>query len=135
MMSDGLVTSFTVGVSFHVVSSQLKAALDLDLPRHSGLFKLVRVWRDMALSLHLARPATVIISLLCMVVLYVVKRFVNERYKSRLRVPVPIELLVVIAATLVTGYTGISERYCTDFWFKYFVFLAAAFFVIFGSHL
>ncbi|XP_076439652.1 sulfate transporter-like [Babylonia areolata] len=110
-MSDCLITSFTVGVSFHVVSSQIKAALDLDVPRQSGLFKLIKLWIIMLSNIHHANPATIITSLTCIVVLYVVKRFVNEKFKSKLRVPVPIELFVVIIATVITAFTGLNEKY------------------------
>ncbi|KAL8586027.1 hypothetical protein ACOMHN_045413 [Nucella lapillus] len=110
-MSDSLITSFTVGVSFHVVSSQIRTVLDLNIPRQSGIFKLVKLWIVMLSNIDHASPATLIISLICMVILYVVKRFVNEKYKSKLRVPVPIELFVVIVATVITAYTGLSEKY------------------------
>lgn len=38
---------------------------------------------------------TVIISAICMVILYIVKVQINQRFKHKLKVPVPIELLVV----------------------------------------
>lgn len=110
-MSDSLITSFTVGVSFHVVSSQIKTALGLEFPRQSGIFKLIRLWVVMLSNIHHTNLATAIISLLCLTTLYIVKRFINEKYKTKLRVPVPIELFVVIVATLVTAYTKLSEEY------------------------
>ena len=113
-MSDSLITSFTVGVSFHVVSSQLKTALGLEFPRQNGIFKLIRLWVVMLRNIHHTNLATAIISLLCIVTLYIVKRFINEKYKTRLRVPVPIELFVVIIATLITAYTGLSENYAVS---------------------
>ena len=62
-------------------------------------------------NIHHTNLATAIISLLCLATLYIVKRFINEKYKTKLRVPVPIELFVVIVATLVTAYTRLSEEY------------------------
>ena len=38
---------------------------------------------------------TVIISAICMVILYIVKVHINQRFKHKLKLPVPIELLVV----------------------------------------
>lgn len=38
---------------------------------------------------------TVIISAICMVILYIVKVHINQRFKHKLKIPVPIELLVV----------------------------------------
>lgn len=38
---------------------------------------------------------TLIMSVLCMIVLYIVKVQVNQRFKDKMRFPVPVELLVV----------------------------------------
>jgi hypothetical protein len=112
IMSDSLITSFTVGVSFHVVTSQAKTALGLDgLQRHSGVFKFVKAWWSMLSHLHQINLATLITSVLCMAALYTVKRFVNEKYKAKLRVPVPIELVVVVVATVISYYMNMSEEY------------------------
>ena len=108
-MSDSLITSFAVGVSFHVLSSQIKTGLGLNVPRQHGIFRLVRLWVLMLSNIHHSNLATTIICVLCVAILYLVKRFVNERYKTKLRIPIPIELFVVIVVTLITAYTGLSE--------------------------
>lgn len=110
-MSDYLVTSFTVGVSVHVVSSQLKTVLGLEFPRQSGLFKLIKHWEVLLRNIHHSNLATIIISVLSILAIYLVKRFINEKYKAKMRIPVPIELFVVIGVTVIMTFTGLSERF------------------------
>jgi MFS superfamily sulfate permease-like transporter len=46
--------------------------------------------------------ATLIISLITCVLLYLVKVHVNDKFKDKLPVPLPIELFVVIAGTAIS---------------------------------
>jgi len=36
---------------------------------------------------------------------------INERYKSRLKIPVPAELILVIIATTISYFAGLHDRY------------------------
>ena len=111
-MSDSLVTGVTVGAAFHVGSSQLKTLFGLGfLPRESGVFKLIRLWVSILVNIHRSNVATIIASAICILMIYLVKRFINEKYKEKLRVPVPIELVVMMLATVVTFYAGLHERF------------------------
>lgn len=42
-MSEYLVSGFTSGVAIHVVTSQMKHILGINVPRHNGVFKIIRV--------------------------------------------------------------------------------------------
>lgn len=111
-MSDSMITGFTVGAAFHVGSSQLKTIFGLGyLPRYSGTFKLMRLWVGILSNIHHSNLATVIASVICILIIYLVKRFINEKYKKKLRVPVPIELIVVIIATVITAFTNLNEDF------------------------
>jgi MFS superfamily sulfate permease-like transporter len=46
--------------------------------------------------------ATMLISLVSCIILYLFKTFVNERYKKKLPAPIPIELMVVILGTALS---------------------------------
>ena len=111
-MSDSLVTGFTVGAAFHVGSSQLKTMFGLGfLPRYSGIFKLIRLWVSILVHIDRSNLATIIASAICILIIYLVKRFINEKYKAKLRVPIPIELFVLILATLVSFYADLYKRF------------------------
>ncbi|KAK7482051.1 hypothetical protein BaRGS_00026743 [Batillaria attramentaria] len=111
-MSDSLITGFTVGAAFHVGSSQLKTIFGLSsLPRYSGIFKLIKLWVAILANIDHSNLATIIASVICILIIYLVKRFVNEKYKKKLRVPVPIELIVVIIATVIMAFTDLSDDF------------------------
>lgn len=55
--------------------------------------------------------ATVIISVISIVIIYCVKRFINEKFKKKLPAPIPIELIVVVVATLLASYLNFSGKF------------------------
>ena len=111
-MSDSLVTGFTVGAAFHIGSSQLKTMFGLSfLPRQNGIFKLLRLWFSILSHIHQSNVASIIASAILILVIYLVKRFVNEKYKDKLRVPIPIELIAMIVATVIFYYADLYEKY------------------------
>ena len=40
-----------------------------------------------------------------------VQEYVNVRFRSRLKIPIPAELLLVIAATIVSHFARLEDRY------------------------
>ncbi|XP_076472277.1 prestin-like [Babylonia areolata] len=108
-MSDSLVISFTVGVTFHVFVGQLGNALGLELAPHNGVFKIFTQVADIASNLKHTNITTTIIFASCAITIYTVKRFVNEKYADKLKVPVPVELIVVIVATVVNANLKLNE--------------------------
>ena len=113
-MSDSLVISFTVGVAFHVLVGQLGVGLGLHLPTRSGAFKIFLLLADMVGGIQQVNVATSVTFAVCVLIIYVVKRFVNERYADKLMVPVPVELVVLIVATAVNATLKMNESYSVD---------------------
>ena len=111
LMSNSLITGFTVGISFHVVTSQVKGILGLSIPRMTGYTSMIKTWIAIFSKLPQTNVAALLISIISMLVVYLVKRFINEKYKKRMRVPIPIELIVVIIATLVSTFAKFHKHY------------------------
>ncbi|GFO24679.1 sulfate transporter-like [Plakobranchus ocellatus] len=111
LMSNSLITGFTVGISFHVVTSQLKGVLGLSIPRYTGYASIIKTWISILSKLPETNLATLIISTCSMFIIYVVKRFINEKYKKQMRIPIPIELFIVIIATLISNYAKFHQKY------------------------
>ena len=111
IMSNSLITGFTVGVSFHVATSQLKALLGLSIPRFKGIASVLRTWVEIIKNIPDTNLVTLLISVICMAIIYLVKKFVNERYKKKMKIPIPIELFVVVLATLLSYYLKFEETY------------------------
>ncbi len=62
ILSDHLVSGFTTGAAIHVVVSQMKSLLGIDVPHFNGPFKLARSIFAIFTLLPKANPAEVIIS-------------------------------------------------------------------------
>ena len=110
-LSDTLVAGFASAVSFHVYINQFKHLFGVKVKSRSGPLSLVYLLIDLCKSLPMTNIAALITSIICFLVLVIVRKFVNERYKSILRVPVPIDLIVVIITTLLSHFCKFSENF------------------------
>ncbi|XP_050415948.1 sulfate transporter isoform X2 [Patella vulgata] len=110
-MSNSLITSFTVGVSIHVFTSQLKNGLGLKLERKSGLFKLPKTWYEVCVHLPEANVATLITWFICIIIIYLVKAQINDRFKKKMKIPIPIELIMVIFGTVASYFLELNSNY------------------------
>lgn len=121
-LSDTLVSGFTTAAAIHILVSQLKFVLGLEVPGISGPLAIIYVITHMLKIVLVCFPHTeivgnsfffftqtleiifgkitstnvcdVVIALVIMVVVFVVKEL-NDRFKSKLPVPIPIEVIMV----------------------------------------
>uniref|UniRef100_A0A8C3ULX2 Sulfate transporter n=1 Tax=Catharus ustulatus TaxID=91951 RepID=A0A8C3ULX2_CATUS len=109
-LSDSLLSGFVTGASFTVLTSQVKYLLGLDIPRSGGIGSLVTTWINILRNIHRTNICDLITSFLCFLVLIPAKEL-NERFKSKLKAPIPVELFVVVAATLASHFGKLRENY------------------------
>nr|XP_060621033.1 sulfate transporter [Anolis sagrei ordinatus]XP_060621034.1 sulfate transporter [Anolis sagrei ordinatus] len=109
-LSDSLLSGFVTGASFTILTSQAKYLLGLDIPRSNGIGSFIITWTNIFKNIHKTNFCDLITSVLCLLVLIPTKEL-NERYKSKLKAPLPTELFVVIVATLVSHYGRLKEKY------------------------
>ena len=76
----------------------------------SGNFQVPIKWYLICKGLPDANPAEVIIAILSLVFLVVMKEVVNERFKHKLKVPIPAELILVIVAIIVSHFAKLHQR-------------------------
>ncbi|XP_041917338.1 sulfate transporter isoform X1 [Alosa sapidissima] len=112
-LSDSLLSGFATGASLTILTSQLKYLLGLKLPRPQGWGSLIKTWVGLLSNLGKTNLCDLVTSLLCLLVLVPAKEL-NDRFKSKLRAPIPFELFVVIAATLASHFGGFRERYGSE---------------------
>ncbi|KAK3606362.1 hypothetical protein CHS0354_041998 [Potamilus streckersoni] len=110
-ISDALVGGFTTGTAVYVATSQVKTLLGIKIPRADGLFQIINTYKYIFQSIVQTNIPTLVISIICMALLYIVKEQVNQRFKKKLKVPIPIELLVVIIGTVTSYVWNFSKRY------------------------
>ncbi len=105
------ISGFTTAAAFHIVTSQFKFLLGIHFTAYRGNFKLAKTWREIALQVSETNTCDLVISISCLVVLFVIKEILNPRYRHKLLVPIPAEILVVTVLTLVSHYAALNEKY------------------------
>ncbi|ESO89479.1 hypothetical protein LOTGIDRAFT_192974, partial [Lottia gigantea] len=110
-MSDSLVSGFTTGAAVHVFTSQVKYALGIKIPRFGGLFQIINTYIAIIKNIVHTNIPELVITLICIVILYLVKVQINQRFKAKLKIPVPIELVVVILGTVASHFGNFHEIY------------------------
>nr|XP_028573395.1 sulfate transporter [Podarcis muralis]XP_028573396.1 sulfate transporter [Podarcis muralis]XP_028573398.1 sulfate transporter [Podarcis muralis]XP_028573399.1 sulfate transporter [Podarcis muralis] len=109
-LSDSLLSGFVTGASFTILTSQAKYLLGLDIPRSNGIGSLITTWMNIFRNIHKTNFCDLITSFLCLLVLIPTKEL-NERYKSKLKAPMPTELVVLVVATLASHFGKLKEKY------------------------
>ena len=105
------IQGFTTGAAFHIATSQLKFMFGLKVQRFEGSFQAPRLWIAILLKIDQTNVAEFLTALSCIIILINLKECVNERYKSKMRVPIPAEIIVVIIGTLVSHYARFSQKF------------------------
>ncbi|XP_050416735.1 sulfate transporter [Patella vulgata] len=110
-MSDSLVSGFTTGAAVHVFTSQVKYALGISIPRFEGMFQIIKTYASIISTITKTNIPEMVITLICIVIIYLVKVQINQRFKHKLKIPIPVELLVVIGATLASHFGNFHQIY------------------------
>ncbi|KAJ8015251.1 hypothetical protein DPEC_G00024190 [Dallia pectoralis] len=112
-LSDSLLSGFATGASLTILTSQLKYLLGLKLPRIQGWGSLIKTWVSLFRNLGQTNICDLVTSLVCLAVLVPAKEL-GDRFKAKLKTPIPFELFVVIAATLASHFGHFKEDYGSD---------------------
>ncbi|KAJ8360947.1 hypothetical protein SKAU_G00174720 [Synaphobranchus kaupii] len=108
-LSEPLVRAYTTAAAVHAVVAQLKYMFDVSPKRFIGPFSLVYTLIDVCSLLPETHVATLLVSLVSLVVLIVAKEL-NSRCSHKLPVPIPVELITIVLATLVSYYAGLHSN-------------------------
>ncbi|CAL8262148.1 unnamed protein product [Lota lota] len=109
-LSDSLLSGFATGASLTILTSQLKHLLGLRIPRPQGWFTLIKTWYALLSNLGNTNVCDLVTSLVCLLVL-VPSKELNDRFKAKLKAPVPFELFVVVIATLASHFGHFNAEY------------------------
>ncbi|KAJ8282142.1 hypothetical protein COCON_G00046610 [Conger conger] len=112
-LSDSLLSGFATGASLTILTSQVKYLLGLKLPRAQGLGSLVKTWISLFTNIGKTNVCDLLTSLVCLLLL-VPSKELNDRFKAKLKAPIPFELFVVIAATLASHYGHFHDRFGSE---------------------
>ncbi|CAJ1055629.1 chloride anion exchanger-like isoform X2 [Xyrichtys novacula] len=109
-LSDTLVSGFTTAAAVHILVSQLKFVLGLEVPGISGPLSIIYTLEKNFVQISSTNICDLVMSIIIMVVVFIVKEL-NDRYKARLPVPIPIEVVMTIIACGVSYGFNFEERF------------------------
>ncbi|XP_041819633.1 chloride anion exchanger-like [Chelmon rostratus] len=112
-LSDTLVSGFTTAAAIHILVSQLKFVLGQQVPGISGPLAVIYTLEIIFNQITSTNVCDVVISLVIMVVVFIVKEL-NDRFKSKLPVPIPIEVIMTVIACGVSYAFDFRTRYGID---------------------
>lgn len=110
-LSESFFSAFTSAAAVHIATSQISSMLGLSIKKYSGLFKVIYTYRDIFLDITKTNIAELIMSVICIIILLLVKSCINDRFKHKLKAPIPVELIIVILGTLVAYLANFAENY------------------------
>ncbi|KAM4035777.1 pendrin-like isoform 1-T1 [Anomaloglossus baeobatrachus] len=109
-LGDPLVRGFTTAAAIQVFISQIKLILNIPSTNYSGVLSIVYTIIDIFAKISKTNLADLIAGLITLVLCLVVKEL-NERYKHILRIPIPIEVIVAVVATGISYGVNLEETY------------------------
>ncbi|KAL3876532.1 hypothetical protein ACJMK2_034373 [Sinanodonta woodiana] len=113
VMTTYLSTAFTSGLStaaaIHIIVSQIPKALGLQVSRAHGIGKIVITLINIFKSIAKSNVASIVTALICGIIVFVVKFYVNERFKEKLKLPVPIDLVIIVLATIISHFARFNK--------------------------
>ena len=110
-MSMPFVRGFLTGAAFHIVTSQIPFLLGIKMKPLVGIFKLPRSYVEIAHRITTVNVGELITAIICLAVLIILKEIINEKYKSKLKAPIPAELLVVILGTIISHFSKLNHNF------------------------
>ncbi|KAM6290912.1 prestin isoform 3-T6 [Porphyrio hochstetteri] len=112
-LTEPLVRGFTTAAAVHVFTSQLKYLLGIKTNRYSGPLSVVYSIAAVLSKITTTNIAALIVGLTCIVLLLIGKE-INFRFKKKLPVPIPMEIIVVLIGTGVSAGMNLNESYRVD---------------------
>ncbi|MBN3310033.1 S26A1 protein, partial [Amia calva] len=112
-LSAPMLDGFATGASITILTVQAKYLLGLKIPRHQGYGTVIITWINIFKNIHKTNFCDLITSTICLAVLVAAKEL-GDRYKDRLKIPLPTELVVVTVATLVSHFANLNGLYSSS---------------------
>ncbi|KAL6460031.1 hypothetical protein MHYP_G00317900 [Metynnis hypsauchen] len=112
-LSDTLVSGFTTAAAVHILISQLKFVLGLTVPGFSGPLAIIYILEGIFSQITSTNLYDLVTSIVVMVVVFIVKEL-NDRFRSKLPVPIPIEVIMTVIACGVSYAFNFKENHGVD---------------------
>ncbi|CAG9831710.1 unnamed protein product [Diabrotica balteata] len=111
LLSETLVNGFTCASAFHVVGSQLKDLLGLNVTKRRGNFAFPLTIYDAVLAVSSANVSAMVVSLIACVILIINNELLKPWLAKKTTIPFPIELVAVVLGTASSRFMHFSSNY------------------------
>ncbi|XP_056093258.1 solute carrier family 26 member 3, tandem duplicate 2 [Rhinichthys klamathensis goyatoka] len=112
-LSDTLISGFTTAAAVHILVSQLKFVLGLIVPGFSGPLAIIYTLESVFTQITSTNIHDLVTSIVVMVMVLGVKE-INDRFKSKLPVPIPIEVIMTVIACGVSYAFNFRDNHGVD---------------------
>ncbi|XP_069093884.1 sulfate anion transporter 1-like [Pleurodeles waltl] len=109
-LSEPMLDGFATGASLTILTAQVKYLLGIKIPRSQGFGMIITTWINIFQNISQTNFCDVITSAICIAVLVTAKEL-GDRYKKKLKIPLPTELVVVVVATLISHFCELNKTY------------------------
>ncbi|ESO05350.1 hypothetical protein HELRODRAFT_119893, partial [Helobdella robusta] len=108
-LSDPLTRGLTTGAGVHVFTSQIKHVFGISTGKFTGPLKLVFLYKTFFEKIVDTNMAPLITSLICILIIYSLQKWVSPKMRKAIKIPLPAELIVLIFGTLISHYCKFSS--------------------------
>ncbi|XP_063780161.1 anion exchange transporter [Pseudophryne corroboree] len=113
LLSQPVVSAMTTGAATHVVTSQVKFLLGLQMPYISGPLGMFYIYIYVFKHLNLVNIGALLLSILSLCVLIVTTEL-NEKFKNKIRFVIPIDLALIITTAMACYFSDMHKAYDVD---------------------
>uniref|UniRef100_A0A2H6NEX6 STAS domain-containing protein n=1 Tax=Micrurus carvalhoi TaxID=3147026 RepID=A0A2H6NEX6_9SAUR len=100
LLTEPVISAMTTGAATHVVTSQVKYLLGMKMPYISGPLGFFYIYAYIFENISSIQLETILLSISSIVILVLVKEL-NEKFKKKIKIVLPIDLVLVIATSFI----------------------------------
>ncbi|KAF7246320.1 Anion exchange transporter [Varanus komodoensis] len=110
LLTEPVISAMTTGAATHVVTSQVKYLLGMKMPYISGPLGFFYIYAYIFENIKSIQLEALLLSVLSIVILVVVKEL-NEKFKKKIKVVIPIDLVLIIATSAACYSADMEHSY------------------------
>ncbi|CAO1408164.1 unnamed protein product [Diamesa hyperborea] len=111
LLSEPLVNGFTTAAAVHVMVSQAKDLLGINVPRHKGAFKVLLSIKDIFAKIGDANPNAIYVSIVALSFMILMNEILKPWASKKCRFPIPAELMAVVGFTAISYALNLGTDY------------------------